>query len=110
MYVCDIESNPYGYKEKEIAFEYCQEVLDKILESIDWPIEDTYIFLIICYYAFPASEQKDYAGRISQLKVKKFFFQEILDKHVEPSVWYEKFLQEIYGIKLQRSRIKTRAA
>jgi hypothetical protein len=95
---------------RQVSFEYCQEVPDNILESIGWPIEDTYIFLIICYYAFPASEKKDYTGRISQLKVKKFFCQEIIDEHVEPPLWYEKFLQEIYGIKLQRSRIRTRAA
>jgi hypothetical protein len=85
-----------------------QEVLDTILEKLGWPIEDTYIFLIICYYAFPAIGKEDYTGRISQLKAKKFFCQKIIDEHIDPPKWYKKFLQHIYGINVPQNRIRTR--
>ena len=84
-----------------------QEVLDTILEKLGWPIEDEYIFLIMCYYAFPAIGKEDYAGRILQLKAKKFCCQKIIE-HIDPPKWYERFLQQIYGIMVPQNSIRTR--
>lgn len=73
-------------------------ILDKILEQLGWPLEDTYIFLMICYYAFSSRDNIELYDRISHFKAKQFFFPRVIDAHVTPPKWYTTFVKDCYGI------------
>lgn len=78
-------------------------ILGKITDALDWPEEDTYVFLTLCYNGFLLNQVSGHDNTFSRMtpesiKVKPFFFPHPIHQLVAPPKWYENFIKDIYGV------------
>jgi hypothetical protein len=97
------DGNPKkSMKPRTVKAEKNLEVLKNLLASLGWPNEDAYIFLLICYYAFPYkhTDRNAPATKIlpGEIQVNNYFFQHIIFKQVDAPKWYRNFIRKVYGV------------
>jgi hypothetical protein len=67
------------------------EVLDQLLETCGWDLEDVYIFLNIISTAFVSDVDEAY--------LRSVLFNTFVDEFKKPPQWYLDFVRETYGIR-----------
>jgi hypothetical protein len=81
------------------------DLVEDIMMALGWPIEEMYIFLMICHYGIPLKGNSDEKGAAetekqlpSEIQVKSFFFPNHIHENIAPPKWYEQFVRKSYGI------------